>query len=58
MVATHIDTSDALRQAIDYIPQGVAVFDRDLTSVSVETIPQARCVLTLVNGQVVWEAKP
>jgi signal transduction histidine kinase/CheY-like chemotaxis protein len=34
MVETHIDTSDALRQAIDYIPQGVAVFDRDLRLVT------------------------
>ena len=36
----------------------LAVFDRDLTSVPFEEIPKARCVLTMVNGQVVWEAKP
>jgi signal transduction histidine kinase len=34
MVATDIDKIDSLRQAIDYIPQGVAVFDRDLRLVT------------------------
>jgi len=35
----------------------LAVFDRDLTSVPIQSIPQASCVLTMVSGQVVWEAK-
>ena len=35
----------------------LAVFDRDLTSVPTQSIPQASCVLTMVSGQVVWEAK-
>lgn len=30
MVETLTDTTDTLRQAIDFIPQGIAVFDRDL----------------------------
>jgi len=36
----------------------VAVFDRDLTIVPFDAIPKARCVLTMVNGQVAWDAKP
>ncbi len=36
----------------------LAVFDRDLTSIPFEAIAKASCVLTMVNGQVVWDAKP
>lgn len=35
----------------------VAVFDRDLTSVPASEIPKARCLLTLVGGEVAHEAK-
>jgi hypothetical protein len=35
----------------------VSVFDRDLTMVPVAELPKARCVLTLVDGQVTWEAE-
>ena len=34
MVDTLTDTTDSLRQAIDFIPQGIAVFDRDLRIVT------------------------
>ena len=34
----------------------VAVFDRDLTSVPFGEIPKARCLLTLVGGEVAFEA--
>ena len=36
----------------------VAVFDSDLTSVPFASIPKARCLLSIVGGQVVWDAKP
>lgn len=35
----------------------VAVFDRDLTSVPASEIPKARCLLTLVGGEIAHEAK-
>jgi predicted amidohydrolase YtcJ len=31
------------------------VFDRDLTRVHAREIVEARCVMTLVDGNVVWE---
>jgi signal transduction histidine kinase/CheY-like chemotaxis protein len=34
MVETAIDSTDALRQALDHIPEGIAVFDRDLRLVT------------------------
>jgi len=34
----------------------ITVFDGDLTSVPAAELPKARCVLTLVNGRVVWQA--
>src|SRR5215510_1758491 len=33
----------------------LAVFDRDLTKVPPREIPHARCVLTMVGGEVVWK---
>ena len=35
----------------------LAVFDRDLTTVPFAEIPKARCLLTLVGGEVAFEAK-
>ena len=35
----------------------LAVFDLDLTSVPFAEIPKARCLLTLVGGEVAWEEK-
>jgi predicted amidohydrolase YtcJ len=35
----------------------LAVFDRDLTKVPFAEIPKARCLLTLVGGEVAWESK-
>jgi hypothetical protein len=35
----------------------VSVFDRDLTTIPAAEIPKARCVLTLVNGRVAWDAR-
>jgi predicted amidohydrolase YtcJ len=32
----------------------LAVFDRDLTVIPPREIPQARCVMTMVAGKVVW----
>ncbi|MBL8592780.1 MAG: PAS-domain containing protein, partial [Devosia sp.] len=37
MVETLTETQDSLRQAIEHIPQGVAVFDRDLRLVTCNT---------------------
>jgi hypothetical protein len=34
----------------------IVVFDRDLTAVPPAEIPKARCVLTMVDGEVAWEA--
>jgi predicted amidohydrolase YtcJ len=36
----------------------LSVFDRDLTSVPASEIAKATCVMTIVGGEVVWEAKP
>ena len=35
----------------------LAVFDRDLTKVAPGEIPKARCVLTMVGGEIVWNGK-
>jgi predicted amidohydrolase YtcJ len=35
----------------------LAVFDRDLTKVAPGEIPRARCVLTMVGGEIVWNGK-
>jgi predicted amidohydrolase YtcJ len=35
----------------------LAVFDRDLTSIPPREIPKARCVLTMVGGEIVWRGK-
>jgi hypothetical protein len=35
----------------------LAVFDRDLTSIPLREIPKARCVLTMVGGEIVWRGK-
>lgn len=35
----------------------LAVFDRDLTAVPVRELLDARCVMTVVDGRVVWEAE-
>jgi predicted amidohydrolase YtcJ len=34
----------------------VVIFDRDLTSIPFATILQAHCTLTIMNGQIVWDA--
>jgi len=36
----------------------LAVFDRDLTAIPASEIPHARCLLTLVGGEIAHEAKP
>ena len=36
----------------------LAVFDRDLTAIPPSEIPKARCVMTMVGGEIVWRAKP
>ena len=48
----------ATRQRRDYIPlalENVAVIDRDLTTVAPETIRDAKIVMTVVDGRVVFE---
>jgi predicted amidohydrolase YtcJ len=35
----------------------IAVFDRDLASVPTREVLDARCVMTIVDGRVVWEAE-
>lgn len=35
----------------------IAVWDRDLTAVPVADLKEMKCVLTLLDGKVVWEAK-
>jgi predicted amidohydrolase YtcJ len=35
----------------------IAVWDRDLTAVPVAELKEMKCVLTLLDGKVVWEAK-
>jgi len=36
----------------------LAVFDRDLTSIPPREIPKARCVMTMVGGEIVWRGTP
>jgi predicted amidohydrolase YtcJ len=47
--------SEVGRLAVGYRAD-VAVFDRDLTSVPAAELPKARCLLTLVGGEVAHEA--
>jgi len=35
----------------------LAVFDRDLTKIAPREIPKARCVMTMVGGDIVWNGK-
>jgi predicted amidohydrolase YtcJ len=35
----------------------LAVFDRDLTKVAPREIPKARCVMTMVGGDIVWKGR-
>ena len=35
----------------------LAVFDRDLTAIAPREIPKARCVMTIVGGDIVWTGK-
>ena len=48
---------DELGRAAPGYRADLAVFDRDLTSIPPREIPKARCVLTMVGGEIVWRGK-
>jgi hypothetical protein len=48
---------DEVGRAAPGLRADLAVFDRDLTAIPAREIPAARCVMTIVEGDVVWEAK-
>jgi len=35
----------------------LVVFDRDLTAIPAAELPRARCVMTVVDGRIVWEER-
>ena len=49
---------DELGRAAAGYRADLAVFDRDLTAIPPSEIPKARCVMTMVGGEIVWRAKP
>ena len=49
---------DELGKAAAGYRADLAVFDRDLTTVAPRELARARCMMTIVGGEIVWKVKP